>query len=45
MKVFFALLLGLCQIDSLSSLAVADQTLSGRVDDLVRELFPDEESL
>lgn len=43
-KVFFALLLGLCQIDSLSSLAVADQTLSARVDDLIRELFPDEES-
>jgi len=40
MKAFFALLLGLCQIDSLSSLDASDEALSERVEQIVRTCFP-----
>lgn len=44
-KTFFALLLGLCQIDSMSSLEAPTPTVVSRVDALLNVLFPDEEDI
>ena len=43
-KTFFALLLGLCQIESMSSIAVGADALEARVLTLIALLFPDEET-
>lgn len=44
-KTFFALLLGLCQIDSMPTLEVSPAALEARVMTLIAVLFPDEEIL
>lgn len=43
-KTFFALLLGLCQLDALSAIAGSPAAVATQVADLVATLFPDEES-
>jgi AcrR family transcriptional regulator len=42
-KAFFALLLGLCQIESLSALPASPAALARRTDALVAALYPEEE--
>ena len=42
-KTFFALLLGLCQIDSMPTMEVSPAALEARVMTLIAVLFPDEE--
>jgi AcrR family transcriptional regulator len=43
-KLFFALLLGLCQIDALSALATPMSSVTDRLDALLQVLFPEEPS-
>jgi len=42
-KTFFALLLGLCQIDALSALASSPDDVAECMDDVMRSLFPEED--